>query len=467
MRTHVLVSAVLCCFAIAAAAPGQQLVTMPNGSWATDVTPDGEIVAGSYAYVDGFIWRWRVDPAPTIITGGTIVAISDDGTVAAGNIIDPGVDANVAAIWTQATGWQSLGWLPGALSCPSRSDAYAISGDGSTVVGLSWVGCNARGFRWTAATGMQELQVLGDGNNRCSAISSDGSVLGGFADPPGFWDRSPAYWQADTSGTLLAQSPPGEVAGFNSNGSTSVGEFSFPGQVYLRAFVRDASTGAMTNLGALHFNWNSSAEDISEDGRTVVGFDYISLSRQAWVSTSTDGMISLDDRLTAMGFTDFPPMLVCRAVSDDGSVVVGGAAGVNPFDGVGFIVELVGPSQQWTDLGNGLAGTNGIPALAGTGPLTAGSTTTVTLSQGKPNSPAAFVVGFSSIYAPFKQGVLVPFPNVLLHVPALAPSGSAELSFAWPDGLPSAFSMYWQVLVSDSAGPAGFALSNALESTTP
>lgn len=467
MDSKLLGPVVLCCLALAVPTAAQQLISMPSGSWATDVTPDGEIVAGSYDYVDGFIWRWRTEAAPTVIRGGTIVAISDDGTVAAGNIEDPGVNANVAAIWTEATGWQSLGWLPGALSCPSRSDAYAISGDGTTVVGLSWVGCNARGFRWTALTGMQELQMLGQGNNRCSAISRDGSALGGFAQTAGLVDRSPAYWGADTSGVLIDPSKLGEVGGFNNDGSRSVGTYAFPGKSFLAAYVRNEQTGVVTDLGSIHPLWASAAEDISEDGQTIVGFDYISLSRQAWVITRDDGMISMDAKLTSMGFSGFPPTLVCRAVSDDGRVVVGGAAGVNPFDGTGFIVEIPDLSEHWTDLGSGLAGTNGIPVLAGSGLLTTGSATKVKLSQAKPSSSAAFVVGTSAIHAPFKQGVLVPFPNHLLLVPALPPSGSAGLNFNWPAGVPSAFSLYWQVLVNDPAGPAGFAISNALQSTTP
>jgi hypothetical protein len=89
------------------------------------------------------------------------------------------------------------------------------------------------------------------------------------------------------------------------------------------------------------------------------------------------------------------------------------------------------------------------------------------LSQGKPGAPAAFVVGLSAASLPFKQGVLVPFPNHLLLVPALSGSGAVGLNFNWPAGLPSAFPLYWQVVISDSAGPAGFALSNALESVTP
>jgi hypothetical protein len=223
----------------------------------------------------------------------------------------------------------------------------------------------------------------------------------------------------------------------------------------------------MSNLGALHSNWASSAEDISEDGETIVGFDYISLSRQAWIITRDDGMISLDAKLTQMGLTGFPAMLVCRGVSDDGRVVVGGAAGVNPLDGRGFIVELSTSKQPWTNLGTGLAGTNGIPALAGSGPLTAASATSVALTQGKPGAGAAFVVGLSTSYASFKQGVLVPKLDHLVLLPALSGAGSVTLNFKWPGNLPSAFSLYWQVLVGDPAAPAGFALSNALKSTTP
>jgi len=467
MTFRFLVSFAVGCAALAAPMAAQQIITMPVGTWATDITPDGSVVVGSYNYGDGFIWRWREDPAPTVILGGTIEAVSDDGTVAAGNIIDPIIGAQVAAIWTQATGWQGLGGFASGGNCPSHSTAYDISGDGTTVVGLAWVnGCQARGMRWTAATGMQELQNLASGTNRCSAISGDGSALGGFAQ--GNFDRTPAFWEPNTSGFVINPANLGEVTGFTENGSRSVGTFGFPGQNYYRAFLRIQQTGAMTNLGSLHFNWASQAEDLSEDGRTIVGFDYISLARQAWVYTSTDGLISLNDRLTALGVTGAPPLLVCRAVSDDGNVVVGGGqGGGGPFDGLAFIVEFSTASAQWANLGSGLAGTDGVPTLAGTGALTVGSATSVVLAHAKPGSPAAFVIGLSSIDAAFKQGVLVPFPDLLVSIPAVAPSGSIALAFPWPAGLPSGLSVYWQCLVSDPAAPAGVAMSGALKSTTP
>lgn len=330
----------------------QQFIPLPAGAMAMDVTPDGSVVVG-IANGGGFIWRWRVDPAPTIVPGGTMVAVSDDGLVVAGTIVDPTVNAEVAAIWTQATGWQSLGWLPNAMNCPSRSNSYAISGDGTTVVGLSWDGCSGRGFRWTAATGMQQLQNLANGNNRCSAISRDGSTMGGFAQ--GTFNRTPAFWGPGTSGFVLDPNFQGEVYGFNNDGSLSVGTNYFSGSSY-SAFIRDKQTGIMLNLGQLNSGWAGNAKDISENGKVVVGFDSLMLAIEAWVWTPSDGIISLNNRLAALGVTGVPPLGSCTAVSDDGNVIVGGGGFTT-----GFIVQM----SNLLPFGTGTPGCTGPEVLSG------------------------------------------------------------------------------------------------------
>lgn len=457
---------VLAGLSVATPVAAQQLVNLPPGSWANDVTPDGEIVVGSYSSVDGFIWRWRVDPAPTVVPGGVITGVSDDASVLCGDIADPnGSGLSVAAVWTQATGWQSLGTLPGAgTSCGNLSSALGISDDGTAIVGLAWDnGCEATGFRWTAAAGMQPLQLLSyGGGDRCSAISGDGSVMGGFG--KGTAGRTPAYWSPTGAGVILNPNIQGEVYGFNHDGSKSVGTRWFAGGNY-SAFILDRQTGVFTNLGQLSSTWAAAASDLSDDASVIVGFDYFSLSRKAWVWTASDGIISLNDRLSALGIAGAPALQVCRAVSADGSVIVGGAglAG-GALGSAGFIVEI--PKTKWTNLGHGLAGTNGMPKLVGTGTLVAASTTNVTLTQGKPLSPAALVLGMSNAQLPFKQGVLAPFPNWIFSFPALSGAGSLSLSFKWPGGMPGGFSMYWQFLVSDPSAPAGIALSNALKSRT-
>jgi len=458
---------VLAGLSLATPVSAQQLVNLPPGSWATDVTPDGEIVVGGSSASDAFIWRWRVDPAPTVVPGGYITAVSDDGSVVCGNIDDPaGSGQGVAARWTQATGWQSLGFLPGAggLCGGSLSSALDISGDGTTIVGLAYDnGCESFGFRWTAATGMQPLQAQSfQGGDRCSAISGDGSVMGGFA--KGNFGRTPAYWYPTTAGTILNPNWQGEVYGLTHNGMKSVGTRWFSGATF-SAFIRDGQTGLFTNLGQLQSTWAATASDLSDDASVIVGFDYLGLARKAWVWTASDGIISLNDRLSAKGVAGAPPLLTCGAVSADGTVIVGGAELTGGALGTGgYIAEI--PKTKWTNLGHGLAGTNGVPKLVGTGTLVAASTTNIALTLGKPSAPAALVLGTSNAQMPFKQGVLAPFPNWIFTFPALSGAGALSLSFKWPGGMPSGFSMYWQFLVSDPAAPAGMALSNTLKSRT-
>jgi len=467
MSSRILGLLVLTGLAASGPVAAQQLVTLPAGSVARDVTPDGEVVVGAYGFGGGFIWRWRVDPAPTVILEGNLVAVSDDGTVAAGNLL-VGSNDGTAGIWTAATGLQSLGFLPGSdpLCGGGLSSAYDISGDGTTIVGLSWGdSCSGLGFIWTAATGMQPLESLANGHNRCSSITGDGSVLAGFAQ--GTFSRTPAFWNPDTSGAVIDPNLQGEVYRCTEDGGQSVGTLYFTGSLYT-AFIRDNQSGVFTNLGKLQSGWAAAAADLSEDASVIVGFDYISLSRKAWVWTNVDGMIGLKERLTALGVANVPELLTCLAVSDDGTVVVGMAnvAG-GPFGTGAFIAELPRPTSQWTDLAGGLAGTAGIPQLVGNGTLVAHTPAGVVLTQGKPLAPAALIVGLSAANLPFKQGVLVPNPNFVFSLASLSGQGAVALHFNWPGGLPSGFAMYWQFLVSDRIAPAGIAISNALLSETP
>src|SRR5690606_4577412 len=115
---------------------------------------------------------------------------------------------------------------PNANTCPSRSNGYELSGDGAVAVGLSWDGCDGRGFRWTKATGMVELEPLANGGNRASVVSGDGNVLAGFAQ--GSFSRTPTFWESSGDGELL--DPPsgdavGEVHGINDAGTILLGEW--------------------------------------------------------------------------------------------------------------------------------------------------------------------------------------------------------------------------------------------------
>jgi len=124
-------------------------------------------------------------------------------------------------------------------------------------------------------------------------------------------------------------------------------------------------------------------------------------------------------------------------------------------------------AEPWTDLGNGLAGVAGIPALVGTGPLTAGSAGALTLTNAAPSSVCALFVSLSSAPAPFKCGTLVPVPVALQLTLVTNGSGALPLAWgSWPNGLSGA-SLYFQYAIADGAAVCGTALSNAVRADVP
>ena len=324
MRTASL--AVLALTGTAATALGQATFTqVPNGFNCRDITPDGEIVVGNSNSGGGYYWRWKVDAQPTLIGGTNVAAVNDDGSVIVGNMNDPGTGSQIAGRWTQATGWVPLPPLSG--TCGSISSGYDVSGDGDVVVGLGWNGCSGRGFRWTESTGTLELQNLGNGNNRASAVSRNGLRAVGFAQ--GSFNRTPAWWDADTTGSVFDLDETGELYGINDVGTIVVGERN--GQ----AFWELLGTNSPNYLGSLNPGWAGNATDLSEDLERIIGFDSLGLGREAWIWTPANGIERLQDKLTALGVQNVPALGVCDAITPNGRTIVGST----PFGG-GWIVEI-------------------------------------------------------------------------------------------------------------------------------
>jgi len=463
MLARLLGLALLGSFAFTGAATAQQYIEVPGAFWVSDITPDGSVVVGT-GTGGGFYWRWRTDPAPVFIGGNDAVACSDDGSVIVGCIDDPILNREVAARWTQATGWVSLGYLQNALSCPSRSNAYDVSHDGSVVVGLSWDGCNGRGFVWDDVIGMQELDVQINGQNRATTVSGDGTIIGGFGQAA---NRSPVYWDPTTlAGFPVDASKGGEVYGFTTDGSLSVGELD-QGGTFNEAYIRDSGTGTITNIGALDGdNFLGAGLDITDDGTVVAGFDFIQLSRIGWVWTSDDGIISLSDRLAALGLT-IPDVYACSAVSDDGSTVVGGAPPEGGgFGSVGYIAKLT-PDGLWEDLGGGITGINGVPQLTGSGPLVGGTVATLDLVNAPPSALMLAWMSFAPSNIPYFGGTVFTLPfNTQIIVPS-SPAGTFSASTTWPVGVPSNTSVWFQFAMQDLSVVQGITISNGVKATTP
>ncbi len=326
-------SSVICIHLILAfcATLSAQTVTyeaMPDAFNLRDMSPDGRWIVGNTNPTDGaFLYDCETKLMTMLPAPSEAVAVSDDGSIVLGNIDEDGSGGNgpTAGIWRQSTGlWESLGFLPNALNCPSRSSAYELSGDGTKATGLSWDGCSGRGFLWTQGIGMEELEPLANGGNRSSAMSADGSVFGGFAQ--GSFNRTPAFWRADLTGELL-DPPDGDVVG-------EVHAFSDDGSVMLGTWASDASRWTFNGAswdretignGSIASSWTGIPADIANDG-TIVGFDTLQTSRRAWIQPQGQGEL-LDLRTWAIDHGAVIPggeaLGICEAISADGTKIIG------------------------------------------------------------------------------------------------------------------------------------------------
>jgi probable HAF family extracellular repeat protein len=111
------------------------------------------------------------------------LGVSADGSVVVGGALNA-AGYRRAFRWTEASGMQDLGTLPGGYG----SLAWGVSADGSVVVGYArdsaW---QPRAFRWTAASGMEDLNItyahlLTNGSVllEARAISPDGRYIVGL-----------------------------------------------------------------------------------------------------------------------------------------------------------------------------------------------------------------------------------------------------------------------------------------------
>ncbi|MHC5210470.1 MAG: hypothetical protein ACYTG2_07125 [Planctomycetota bacterium] len=148
-------------------------------------------------------------------------------------------------------------------------------------------------------------------------------------------------------------------------------------------------------------------------------------------------------------------------------LVVGGPGAVDAGASSGDVWVLFLDAAVWTDLGGGLAGTHGIPQLSGLGSLVAGETLTLTLAGALESASTTLVLGFVIENAPFKGGVMIPQPDILIFGLSTDPAGGFSLSSPWPAGVPADTSLHLQAWLLDPAGPAGFAATTGLTATTP
>ncbi len=325
--------------------------------------------------------RWLEEPADAL--SSEFYAVSADGAVAVG-VVQIGVNT-YAVRWAESSGVALLGTLGGR-----SSRALAVSADGQVVAGWSYDFAGyTRAFRWTSATGMQNMGTFyGHRASEAYAVSADGSMIAGVVThgsvwEPFCWRAAGNVWLLDTSPywdfTPRALSSDGQIiAGFGRNagggiralcktpeGMLNLGTLggsesrayalSPDGQIVVgsatipdgRARAFRWRNGAMENLGVPPGFIESIAYGVSADGNAVVG-ELLRMEGSHYVSyvalwTPADGMVNLNERFANL-LSDGSVLLVARAISADGSTVVG--VGRRPTGKVeGFILKLTGGCQ--------------------------------------------------------------------------------------------------------------------------
>jgi probable HAF family extracellular repeat protein len=217
--------------------------------------------------------------------------------------------------------FQPLGHLPGG----SSSTPYAVSADGSTVVGQASSSSGPQAFRWTAQSGIVGLGDLPSGpfHSEGWGVSADGSVVAGegMVEVNGLFQPQAFRWTA-AAGMVGLPDLPGGIAysrgrGISSDGSVIVGS-SNSSAGYVATRWTDAGAESLGDLPG--GGTSSAASGASADGGVIVGTGRSASGTEAFRWTASNGMMALGD-LPGGSFESF-----ARGVSADGSVVVGWSA---------------------------------------------------------------------------------------------------------------------------------------------
>ncbi len=193
---------------------GQPVDILPGPAFC--VSADGEVAAGVYRPFQGANtpYRWTAEGVENLgaVLGvpGYVRGLSADGDVLISDTL----------VYRSSTGAViSLGSLGGG-----TTQARGISADGSVVVGASTTSSGAlHAFRWTLAGGMQDLGVLpGDDGSYAHAVSANGDVVVGTL---GISSPHRAFrWTASTGLQILdSLGQPSEALGVSADGTLVMG----------------------------------------------------------------------------------------------------------------------------------------------------------------------------------------------------------------------------------------------------
>ena len=227
---------------------------------------------------------------------------------------------------------------------------FDLNGNGVVAVGSVWKKCATSAMLWSAANGTwveTPLTHLGiaAGSNRATAVSDDGTVIGGFAERMQA-DRSPVVWSSNGKGTLLEPTGTvvGEVLTVSGDGNMVAGIWNTVDKqnnpintaFYWTSKDGVKFTGTLPNPQAQDFVWIVA---IASKNQLLLGsagdpgwaFDLNGTEEFAVAWTKDKGMRKLQDLVVAQGIT-IPAgydLTGISAASADGTVVLGWATDMN------------------------------------------------------------------------------------------------------------------------------------------
>lgn len=232
--------------------------------------------------------------------------LSADGTTL-GSIYRLGSDGLYHSdIWTAQSGVQDIGTLG------DETILSGLSANGGVAVGTALTnGVGSRAFRWTAASGIEQLVGLGGTNSLAHAVSADGNVIVGASDLAN-GDRHAARWtsQGITDLGTLAGSTHSYALATNADGAVVVGASLVGGHAHAFRWA----DGVMSDLDTLGGTY-SIARAVSATGSTVAGDWSSNFQPQVFVWTIEGGTRGIG----TLGGTD----AFFSDLSSDGTTVVG------------------------------------------------------------------------------------------------------------------------------------------------
>jgi probable HAF family extracellular repeat protein len=305
----------------------------------TDVSADGSVVVG-YEGSSGIYKPFRWEDGVTTYLGpmgdGGAYAVSADGSVTVGG--DLHYPPEEGFRWDNGM-VTSLGDLPGG---SVHTVGLGISADGSVVIGRSASEHGTEAFRWENG----QMTGLGDlpGNSFYSLatdISADGSVIVGIGTSgDGVYGREAFRWEDGVMTGLGQPFGPGtdsQAIAVSADGSVIVGC-----STDARGFRWD--NGVATELGYLPDTRATIPHDVSGDGSIVVGECWPPFYGGAFFWTAEDGMRHLEDVLVddyGLDLTGWS-LTSAEAISDDGKTIIGN--GGSSEGGYGWIATIPEPA---------------------------------------------------------------------------------------------------------------------------